>query len=130
MLATLPFEGLVIARPSLLLGDRTALGQPERPLERYRMTSTRAVAPFMPANYRPIAAADVAWALLARVPTARRRMVCCRGAPAAALNERPAHTPAPTAAQHAGKVPLYNGCRMQGRFRRGLTPDVSQVHRA
>ena len=33
-LAQLPFEGLVIARPSLLVGDRAALGQPERPLEK------------------------------------------------------------------------------------------------
>jgi len=33
-LAQLPFEGLVIARPSLLMGDRVALGQPERPLEK------------------------------------------------------------------------------------------------
>jgi uncharacterized protein YbjT (DUF2867 family) len=79
VLATLPFEGLVIARPSLLVGDRTALGQPERPLERYSMVATRAVARLMPANYRPIAAADVARALLARVPTARRRMVLLSG---------------------------------------------------
>jgi uncharacterized protein YbjT (DUF2867 family) len=79
VLATLPFEGLVIARPSLLVGDRTALGQPERPLERYSMVATRAVAQLMPANYRPIAAADVARALLARVPTARRRMVLLSG---------------------------------------------------
>jgi len=79
VLAMLPFEGLVIARPSLLLGDRTTLGQPERPLERYAMVATRAVAPFMPANYRPIAAADVARALLARVRTARRRVVLLSG---------------------------------------------------
>src|SRR5271170_3094221 len=32
-LAQLPFEGLVIARPSLLSGNRASLGQPERPLE-------------------------------------------------------------------------------------------------
>jgi uncharacterized protein YbjT (DUF2867 family) len=30
----LSFEGLVIARPSLLIGDRAALGQPERQLEK------------------------------------------------------------------------------------------------
>jgi uncharacterized protein YbjT (DUF2867 family) len=79
VLATLPFEGLVIARPSLLLGDRTALGQAERPLERYAMIAMRAAAPFMPANYRPIAAAGVAQALLARVPTARGCMVLLSG---------------------------------------------------
>jgi uncharacterized protein YbjT (DUF2867 family) len=33
-LAQIPFEGLVIARPSLLIGNRASLGQPERPLEK------------------------------------------------------------------------------------------------
>jgi len=33
-LAQLPFEGLVIARPSLLMRDRAVPGQPERPLEK------------------------------------------------------------------------------------------------
>jgi uncharacterized protein YbjT (DUF2867 family) len=33
-LARLPFDGLVTARPSLLTGDREALGQPGRPAER------------------------------------------------------------------------------------------------
>jgi len=33
-LAQLPFEGLVIARPSLLIGDRATLGKRERPLEK------------------------------------------------------------------------------------------------
>ncbi len=33
-LTQLPFQGLVIARPSLLIGDRVSLGQPERPLEK------------------------------------------------------------------------------------------------
>jgi uncharacterized protein YbjT (DUF2867 family) len=40
-LAQLPFEGLVIARPSLLVGDRAALGQPERPLEKVSAVSMR-----------------------------------------------------------------------------------------
>ncbi len=79
VLATLPFEGLVIARPSLLLGDRRALGQPERPLERYSMVATRILAPFIPVNYRPVAADDVARSLLARVPTAQGRVVLLSG---------------------------------------------------
>jgi hypothetical protein len=33
-LAQIPFEGLVVARPSLLIGNRASLGQPERPLEK------------------------------------------------------------------------------------------------
>src|SRR3954462_115492 len=37
-LAALPFEGLVIARPSMLAGDRSSLGQPVRPGEGYAVT--------------------------------------------------------------------------------------------
>src|SRR5580700_7200506 len=35
-LAQIPFEGLVVARPSLLIGNRASLGQPDRPLEGIR----------------------------------------------------------------------------------------------
>lgn len=79
-LAGLPFEALVIARPSLLLGDRQALGQPERPLERLAMSASGVIAPLIPKNYRPINAADVAKALLKQVPTARGRTVLLSGA--------------------------------------------------
>ena len=78
-LAELRFEGLVIARPSLLLGDREALGQPERPLERFSMAATKLLRPLLPANYRAIAATDVAHALLDRVPTAHGRIVLLSG---------------------------------------------------
>ena len=74
-LAKLPFDGLVIARPSLLTGDRELLGQPERPLEKVSMALGKLLGPLIPANYRPIAAAKVAQALLARVPAAQRRVV-------------------------------------------------------
>lgn len=69
-LADLGFDGLIIARPSLLQGDRQALGQPVRPAERVGQSMGRILAPFLPANYRPIAATEVARALLARVPQA------------------------------------------------------------
>jgi uncharacterized protein YbjT (DUF2867 family) len=78
-LTELPFEGLVIARPSMLVGDRQALGQPERPLEKLAVKASRIFGPLIPANYRPIAAADVARALLARVPAARGRIVLLSG---------------------------------------------------
>lgn len=69
--ADLDFDGLVIARPSLLLGDRAALGQPVRPIERL-MAGMAAVAPsLIPLGVRPIAARDVACALLAAVPRAQ-----------------------------------------------------------
>ena len=78
-LTGLPFEGLVIARPSLLVGDREALGQPARAAERVATAVGRLLGPLVPANYRPVAAAAVARALLARVPAARGRVVLLSG---------------------------------------------------
>ena len=78
-LAQLPFEGLVIARPSLLTGDREALGQPERPLEKVSLAVSKLLGPLIPASYKPIAAADVARALLSHVPAARGRVVVLSG---------------------------------------------------
>ena len=79
-LTQLPFDGLVIARPSLLTGDREALGQTERPLEKVSLAVSRFLRPLIPANYRPIAAGDVARALLASVPAAQGRAVLLSGA--------------------------------------------------
>lgn len=78
-LTRLPFEGLVIVRPSLLVGDRSALGQPVRTAERVATAVSKLLGPLVPANYRPIAAAHVARALLARLPTARGRLVLLSG---------------------------------------------------
>lgn len=78
-LMRLPFDGLVIARPSLLQGDRQRLGQPERPAERVAAVAGRLLGPLLPSNYRPVAAADVARALLARVPAARGRVMLLSG---------------------------------------------------
>ncbi len=69
-LQTLGFDALVIARPSLLVGDRSALGQTERPGERIGFAVGRALGFLIPANYQLIDAAKVAAALLARVPRA------------------------------------------------------------
>ena len=79
-LAGLPFKGLVIARPSLLVGDRTALGQPVRSGEAIGEIAARLLGPLVPRDYRPIAAAKVARALLARVPRAQGREVLLSGA--------------------------------------------------
>ena len=78
-LTRLPFDGLIIARPSLLVGDREALGQPARPAERVATAVSKLLGPLVPASYRPINAADVARALLARVPTSRGRVVLSSG---------------------------------------------------
>jgi uncharacterized protein YbjT (DUF2867 family) len=79
-LAALNFESLVIARPSMLVGDREALGQPVRSGERIAMYVGAVFGLLIPANYRPIAASKVARALLTRVPTARGREVLLSGA--------------------------------------------------
>lgn len=76
----LPLDALVIARPSLLVGDRPALGQPERPGERAGMALSRVLGRVIPANYRPIAGVDVARALLVRVPRAQGREIVLSGA--------------------------------------------------
>lgn len=78
-LATLGFEGLVIARPSMLVGDRQALGQPERRGERLAERIGRWMGPLIPANYRPIQARDVASALLRAVPVSAGKTVLLSG---------------------------------------------------
>ena len=66
-LATLGFSSLVIARPSLLAGDRTALGQPRRLGERLMLAVAAPLSTFIPLAWRPIQAATVARALLRAV---------------------------------------------------------------
>lgn len=79
-LAQLPFQGLVIARPSLLVGDREALGQPVRAGESLGYTVSKALGFFVPDNYKPIAATAVAGTLLTMVPQARGRTLVLSGA--------------------------------------------------
>jgi len=79
-LTALPFEGVVIARPSILAGDRGSLGQPERRGEKIALAVSRLLGPLFPANYRSVAAADVAKSLLTRVPAARGRADVLSGA--------------------------------------------------
>ena len=78
-LASLPFDALVIARPSLLVGDRLELGQPERRGETVGRIVGQLLGSIVPKNYRPITASDVAAALLARVPAAKGRLVLASG---------------------------------------------------
>lgn len=78
-LARLAPGTLVIARPSLLLGDRTALGQPSRAGEEIGNRIGRLVGRILPANYRPVEARRVARALLATVPVVSGRKVLLSG---------------------------------------------------
>lgn len=74
-LATLGFDALVIARPSLLRGDRAALGQPARTGEAWGARLDRVLRPVLPRALRAIDAADVAVALAQRVPVAHGREI-------------------------------------------------------
>ncbi len=78
-LAALLPEALVIARPSLLAGERKALGQPRRPGESVGLALGRLAGWALPMNYRPVDAGRVARALLATVPTTMGRRILLSG---------------------------------------------------
>jgi uncharacterized protein YbjT (DUF2867 family) len=63
-LAGVGFSHLVIARPSLLAGDRGALGQPTRFGEALALAVTRPLAGLIPRRWRPIEATTLARALV------------------------------------------------------------------
>jgi uncharacterized protein YbjT (DUF2867 family) len=69
---SLGYESVVIAQPSLLLGDREALGQPERAGERWARRLLGPVSGLIPSKFRPVPARDVAAALIARVLVTER----------------------------------------------------------
>jgi uncharacterized protein YbjT (DUF2867 family) len=60
----LGFASMVIARPSLLAGDRAALGQPTRTGERLALLLSTPMAALIPKSVRPIAARTVARGML------------------------------------------------------------------
>ena len=74
--AGLGYESVVIAQPSLLMGDRAALGQPVRSGE---VWATRLFTPVMwmvPKGVRPIEASAVASAMLAATLAANPASSC------------------------------------------------------
>jgi uncharacterized protein YbjT (DUF2867 family) len=70
-IAELGYASVVIAQPSLLLGDRAALGQPARPGETWAARLLGPLGSVVPKRVRPIAARAVAAALLAAIAEAR-----------------------------------------------------------
>ncbi len=69
-LATVGFKTLVIARPSMLAGNRAALDQPTRSGEQMALKLTKALGLLIPSNFKSIAATDVAAALVRTLKTA------------------------------------------------------------
>jgi len=67
----LGYGTIVLAQPSLLLGDREALGQPARAGERWARRLLGPVAALIPAGFRPVPARTVAAALLGAVNEGR-----------------------------------------------------------
>ena len=63
-IVTLGYESVVIAQPSLLIGDRASIGQPKRAGEEWAQRLLRPVLGWVPARVRPIRAQDVANAML------------------------------------------------------------------
>jgi uncharacterized protein YbjT (DUF2867 family) len=62
--AALGYDSVALARPSMLVGDRAALGQPVRSGEIWATRLTRPLGWLVPRGLRPIAASDVAAALV------------------------------------------------------------------
>ena len=67
--AALGYRTVVIARPALLLGDRAALDQSQRAGESLAAKFAPWLSPLLPANYRPVEAAQVARALVGTLHT-------------------------------------------------------------
>lgn len=63
----LGYDGVVLARPSLLVGHRDSLNQAPRAAEKISQTVMALLRPVIPANLRAIAASDVARSLIAAV---------------------------------------------------------------
>ena len=70
-IAQLGYGAVVIAQPSLLIGDRSALGQPTRPAEVWIARLFSPVMALVPRGVRPIRADAVAAALLAAMLAAQ-----------------------------------------------------------
>jgi uncharacterized protein YbjT (DUF2867 family) len=69
--SALGFDTVVIARPSLLDGERNALGQPTRRGEQFALKVMRLLKPLIPRNYQAISDAQVAKALVEAVLAGR-----------------------------------------------------------
>ena len=69
------FEHLVIVRPSLLDGDRSALGQSFRPGEALGIAMSRALAFAVPKKYRSVPASAVAQSMISTIKNSKKLVV-------------------------------------------------------
>lgn len=74
-LAELETDALLIARPSLLLGDRVALGQKPRLAEKVTVALFRLLGRAIPLGLRSVTAQRVAQALTSGLPSAQGQIV-------------------------------------------------------
>ncbi|WP_093376369.1 NAD(P)H-binding protein [Variovorax sp. OV329] len=74
-LKALQLDALVIAQPSLLLGDRKALKQPPRFGEGFAAPLMTLISPLLPRRYRPVRGEAVAKALVRTLPAAKGLVV-------------------------------------------------------
>ena len=74
-LKAMTLRALVIAQPSLLLGDRKALNQPPRFGEGFAAPLMKWVSPILPRQYRPVHGESVALALVRTLPAAQGLVV-------------------------------------------------------
>ena len=74
-LKAMTLDALVIAQPSLLLGDRKALNQPARFGEEFFAPVMKLISPLLPRQYRPVRGEAVAQSLVTTLPTARGLVV-------------------------------------------------------
>lgn len=86
-LKAMNFSALVIAQPSLLLGNRDGLQQPSRIGEKISTPIMKLLAPILPAAYKPVHAFAVAQSLVKTVPTAEGVVVLASDALARAASE-------------------------------------------
>jgi uncharacterized protein YbjT (DUF2867 family) len=78
-LSALNLESLVIARPSLIIGDREKLKQPRRAGERIGIWISKLLNPLLPANYKAVDARKIARALVTQVPKQQGKRVLLSG---------------------------------------------------
>jgi uncharacterized protein YbjT (DUF2867 family) len=66
-ISKLGYKSVVIARPSMLAGDREALNQSVRSGEKIALVATRWLRPLIPKNYQSVLASDVAAGLYSQM---------------------------------------------------------------